>query len=139
MNCSNARFCTVNVTYVGNINSCNVCCTFLFCLMIWLCFIMFRRTCMLVVTAHFILLFNDIKTTSRDVRNFFISFWFRFEFLKKLGSSLEWVWFSSVKNAIWFGYCSYLLPSSCNSKYYSDSGWHDVDVTDVTHNNNDNM
>jgi len=37
-----------------------------------------------------------------------------------------------------FGSDIIIIYYSCNSKYYSDSGWHDFNVTDVTHNNNDN-
>ena len=41
---------------------------------------------------------------------FLTNFKFRFSFLKKLGFVSEWVWFSLVqKNAVWFGYYSYLL------------------------------
>jgi len=34
-----------------------------------------------------------------------------------------------------FGSDIIVIYYSCNSKYYSDSGWHDFDVTDVTQNN----
>ena len=36
-----------------------------------------------------------------------------------------------------FGLDIVVIYSSCNSKYYSDSGCHDFDITDVTHNNDD--
>jgi len=41
-------------------------------------------------------------------RSLFISVWFQFGLLKKLGFSFEWAWFGS-KNAVRFGYYSYLL------------------------------
>jgi len=69
--------------------------------------------------------------------DFLISVRFWFSFKKKLGFGSEWVWFGSVqKNSVRFGYYSYLLLMySCNSRYYSDSGWHDFTITDITHKN----
>jgi len=66
---------------------------------------------------------------------YFFKFQFGFGsvFEKKLGFSSEWVWFGLVQKTL-FG-SDIIVIYSCNSKYYNDSGWHDYDVADVTHNN----
>ena len=75
--------------------------------------------------------FSTVKFTARDTLNNFFYFG-TFFFLKtriRFGMSLvrfKKTWFSSDIIAIYY---------SCISKYYSGSGWHDFDVTDVTHNN----
>jgi len=61
-------------------------------------------------------MFKD--TQIRDVQYRFLT---SVRFLK----NSEWVWFGSDIIVIYY---------SCNSKYYSNSGWHDFDVTQ----NNDN-
>ena len=70
---------------------------------------------------------------TRDVRNnFFISVRFRFGFLEKnFGFGSEWVGSVRFKKTR-FGSNIIVIYYSCKSKYYSNSGWHDFDVT---HNN----
>ena len=69
---------------------------------------------------------------------FFISVRFRFGFLeKKVGFGSESVLFGSVKKS---GSVRILVICySCNSRNYSDSGLHDFDVTDITHNNDSDI
>jgi len=63
--------------------------------------------------------------------NFFL---LRFGFRKKLGFGSVWVWFDWVQKPR-FALDITVIYYSRNSKYYNDRGWHDFDVTDVTHNN----
>jgi len=61
-----------------------------------------------------------LKINSDSVRNKFCSVWF-----KKRGSVQVLELFTT----------RVIAEQLIYSKYYSDSGWHDFDVTDVTHNN----
>ena len=71
---------------------------------------------------------------SRDVWNIFFLISVRFRFFEntRIPFRMSLVRFGSKK--LRFGLDIIVIYYLCNSKYYSDSGWHDFDVT----HNNDN-